>query len=41
MHAGEWDKPTHKGVELGGHTLGLVGLGAIGRKLLRWAWRSA
>jgi D-3-phosphoglycerate dehydrogenase / 2-oxoglutarate reductase len=33
MHAGEWDKATHKSVELAGHTLGVVGLGAIGRKV--------
>jgi D-3-phosphoglycerate dehydrogenase len=30
MHAGHWDKATHKSVELGGRTLGLIGLGAIG-----------
>lgn len=32
MHAGHWDKATHKSLELGGRTLGLIGLGAIGRK---------
>lgn len=32
MHSGHWDKATHKSLELGGKTLGLVGLGAIGRK---------
>ena len=32
MHAGHWDKATHKSVELDGRTLGLVGLGAIGRR---------
>lgn len=32
MHAGHWDKATHKSLELGGKTLGLIGLGAIGRK---------
>ncbi|WP_197424853.1 hydroxyacid dehydrogenase [Bordetella sp. N] len=31
MHAGHWDKATHKSVELRGKTLGLIGLGAIGR----------
>jgi D-3-phosphoglycerate dehydrogenase len=30
MHAGHWDKATHKSVELNGRTVGLVGLGAIG-----------
>lgn len=33
MHAGHWDKATHKSVELNGRTLGLVGLGAIGRRV--------
>jgi D-3-phosphoglycerate dehydrogenase len=32
MRAGHWDKATHKSVELDGRTLGLVGLGAIGRR---------
>ena len=32
MHAGHWDKAVHKSVELDGRTLGLVGLGAIGRR---------
>lgn len=32
MHNGYWDKATHKSLELGGKTLGLVGMGAIGRK---------
>ena len=27
MHAGHWDKATHKSVELGGRTIGPVGLG--------------
>jgi D-3-phosphoglycerate dehydrogenase len=31
MRAGHWDKATHKSLELKGRTLGLVGLGAIGR----------
>lgn len=30
MHAGFWDKSTHKSLELRGKTIGLVGLGAIG-----------
>ena len=29
MHAGHWDKATHKSIELHGRTIGLVGLGAI------------
>lgn len=33
MRAGHWDKATHKSVELKGRTLGLVGLGAIGRRV--------
>jgi D-3-phosphoglycerate dehydrogenase len=32
MHDGHWDKATHKSLELGGRTLGLVGLGAIGAR---------
>ena len=30
MHAGHWDKATHKSLELDGRTMGVVGLGAIG-----------
>ncbi|WPB59397.1 NAD(P)-dependent oxidoreductase [Xylophilus sp. GOD-11R] len=37
MHAGHWDKSTHKSLELGGRTVGLVGLGAIGRRFARMA----
>jgi D-3-phosphoglycerate dehydrogenase len=37
MHAGHWDKATHKSVELGGRTIGLVGLGAIGGRFARMA----
>ncbi len=37
MHAGFWDKATHKSVELGGRTIGLVGLGAIGLRFARMA----
>jgi len=33
MRAGHWDKATHKSVELNGRILGLVGLGAIGRRV--------
>ncbi|MBR8130231.1 NAD(P)-dependent oxidoreductase [Burkholderia ambifaria] len=33
MREGHWDKSTHKSVELDGRTLGLVGLGAIGRRV--------
>jgi D-3-phosphoglycerate dehydrogenase / 2-oxoglutarate reductase len=35
MHAGHWDKATHKSIELRGRTVGLVGLGAIGRRFAR------
>ncbi|MGO4328066.1 NAD(P)-dependent oxidoreductase [Cupriavidus sp. 2TAF22] len=35
MHAGQWDKATHKSVELDGRTVGLVGLGAIGLRFAR------
>ncbi|MDM0056424.1 NAD(P)-dependent oxidoreductase [Variovorax fucosicus] len=37
MHAGHWDKATHKSVELSGRTIGLVGLGAIGLRFARMA----
>ena len=37
MHAGHWDKATHKSVELEGRTIGLIGLGAIGRRFARMA----
>jgi len=37
MHAGHWDKATHKSLELGGRTIGLVGLGAIGLRFARMA----
>ena len=35
MHAGHWDKATHKSVELGGRTIGLIGLGAIGQRFAK------
>lgn len=35
--AGHWDKSTHQSLELQGRTLGLVGLGAIGRRFARIA----
>ncbi len=35
MHAGHWDKASHKSLELGGRTIGLVGLGAIGLRFAR------
>lgn len=37
MHAGHWDKATHKSLELAGRTIGLVGLGAIGLRFARMA----
>lgn len=37
MHAGHWDKPTHKSVELEGRTVGVIGLGAIGQRFARMA----
>jgi D-3-phosphoglycerate dehydrogenase len=37
MHAGHWDKATHKSVELEGRTVGVVGLGAIGQRFARMA----
>ena len=37
MHAGHWDKATHKSLELSGRTIGLVGLGAIGLRFAKMA----
>jgi len=37
MRAGHWDKSTHKSLELGGKTIGLVGLGAIGQRMATMA----
>src|SRR4029079_14927967 len=35
MHAGHWDKATHKSIELEGRTVGVIGLGAIGLRFAR------
>jgi D-3-phosphoglycerate dehydrogenase len=37
MHAGFWDKATHRSVELDGRTVGVIGLGAIGLRFARMA----
>ena len=37
MHAGHWDKATHKSVELEGRAIGVIGLGAIGLRFARMA----
>lgn len=37
MHAGHWDKATHRSIELEGRTVGIVGLGAIGLRFARMA----
>lgn len=37
LHDGHWDKATHKSLELGGRTVGLVGLGAIGLRFAKMA----
>lgn len=37
MHAGHWDKATHKSIELEGRTVGVVGLGAIGQRFAKVA----
>ena len=37
MHAGHWDKATHKSVELEGRTVGVIGLGAIGLRFAKVA----
>ena len=37
MHAGHWDKASHKSVELEGRTVGVIGLGAIGLRLAKVA----
>jgi D-3-phosphoglycerate dehydrogenase len=33
VHAGFWDKSTHKSLELNNRTLGLIGIGAIGQRV--------
>lgn len=33
MHGGHWDKARHKSIELRAKTIGLIGLGSIGRKM--------
>lgn len=35
MHAGFWDKATHKSIELEGRTIGIIGLGAIGLRFAK------
>ena len=37
MHAGAWDKAGYRGLELSGATLGIVGCGSIGGRVLRFA----
>jgi D-3-phosphoglycerate dehydrogenase len=37
MHAGHWDKATHKSIELEDRAVGLIGLGAIGLRFARMA----
>lgn len=37
MHAGHWEKASHSSLELSGRTVGIVGLGAIGRRFARMA----
>jgi len=37
MKAGKWEKKKFKGFELGGKTLGIIGIGRIGRELARMA----
>ncbi|MNT00414.1 D-3-phosphoglycerate dehydrogenase [compost metagenome] len=37
MRDGHWDKSTHKSLELDGKTIGLIGLGAIGRRFAAMA----
>ena len=39
MHQGHWDKSTHKSLELGARTIGLIGLGAIGLRFAKMAER--
>ncbi len=37
MHAGKWEKKKFKGVELTGKTLGVIGLGRIGKEVVKRA----
>jgi D-3-phosphoglycerate dehydrogenase len=37
MHAGHWDKATHQSIQLEGRTVGIIGLGAIGRRFAHMA----
>jgi D-3-phosphoglycerate dehydrogenase len=37
MKAGQWEKKTLKGAELGGKTLGIIGMGRIGSTIVRMA----
>ncbi|RZL96366.1 MAG: hydroxyacid dehydrogenase [Variovorax sp.] len=37
MHAGHWDKQNYMGLELSGATLGVVGCGSIGGRVVRFA----
>lgn len=37
MHEGHWDKPGYLGLELAGATLGVVGCGSIGARVVRFA----
>jgi D-3-phosphoglycerate dehydrogenase len=37
MRAGHWDKATHKSIELDGRRIGVIGLGAIGRRFAHTA----
>lgn len=37
MHAGHWDKATHKSIELEGRNIGVIGLGAIGLRFAHMA----
>ena len=37
LKAGRWERSQHKGVELRGKAIAIVGVGAIGREVARWA----